>query len=130
MFFFFVDPKKLPAFSPGMGRFEQAVDEFREVDGTVSVNTLATFLHVSRRLAPVAGGSMSLRDISTEMGVPHSSFVRHIAILGEGTAGSKKLGLLETGIQPDGDRRERSVILTDKGLKLLRKIDRHLGEVD
>ena len=130
MFFFFVDPKKLPIFSPAMGRFEQAVDEFREVGGTVSLNALSTFVHVSRRLAPIASGSMSLRDVSAEMGVPHSSFVRHLSILGEGSAGSKRLGLLESGIQPDGDRRERALILTEKGLQLLRRIDRHLGEID
>lgn len=130
MFFFFVDPKQLPVFTPALGRFERAVDEFREIDGTVSLNTFSTFVHVSRRLVPIAAGNMSLRDVSAEMRVPHSSFVRHLGILGEGKTGSKRLGLLEPGIQPDGDRRERALVLTEKGLNLVRQIDRQLGEVD
>jgi DNA-binding MarR family transcriptional regulator len=131
MFFFFLDPTKQPVFGPQMLGFEKAIDEFREVDGAMTVNTLSTLVHISRRLPALAFRQETLRDISSQMAMPHSSFIRHLATLSEGGPGLKSMNLLERGIDPKGpDKRERLVRLAPDGLRLLRTVERHLTKGD
>lgn len=122
MFFFFLDPKTMPVFGPEMEKFERVLDVAREVDPRMAVGTLAAFVYIARRLAPMAEGSENLRKIAKEMDIPYPSFLRHTDVLAEGISKMEGLGMLEKGPHPD-DRRARQVRLTEKGLETLRKIE-------
>lgn len=125
MFFFFPH-----VVGPAIGRLENAVDEFREVDGAMTVNAMATFLHVSRRLHELGSNDTSLRDLSSQMNIPHSSFIRLVAALSEGGPGLKSWRLLERATDPDEDQRQRAIGLTLAGRRLLTKVEQHLESKD
>jgi DNA-binding MarR family transcriptional regulator len=87
-----------------------------------------TFLHVSRRLPALQSKEQNLRELSEEMGLPHSSCIRLIASLSDGDPGLKSWNLLERAVDP-ADRRERTIGRTSDGLKLLAKVGRQLADV-
>ena len=131
MFFLFLDPKKIARMQaaefPQLGRAQKFVDAVREVDATMSIGTLAAFLHVASRMSALAGGDMSLRDIASEMGVKPTSLARQIDLLSEGTnTAVRPLNLLEKGVHP-GNKRHRQVRLTPDGTRLLRELSRIIG---
>ena len=134
MFFFFLDPKEIARLQaiefPELGRAQKFVDAVREVDATMSIGTLAAFLHVANRMPELAGGDMSLRDIAVEMGVKPTSLARQIDLLAEGTKTAvRPLNLLEKGVHP-GNKRHRQVRLTPDGTRLLSKLSRIISADD
>ena len=131
MFFFFLGPDEIRRHMIEQFPYRQKVEEFvevaRMVDSTMSVGALATFVHIANRMPQMASGERSLRDIAAEMAVPYTSFTRQVDLLAAGSPPSVRgLGLLEKRVHPT-QRRQRQVLVTDKGTLLLGKLSAVFG---
>lgn len=128
MFFFFLSPDEIARHMGNQFPHREKVEEFvevaREVDSTMSVGALATFVHIANRMPQLTTGELSLRDIATEMDVPYTSFTRQVDLLSAGAAPAVRgLGLLEKRPHPT-KRRQRQVLVTDQGVALLKNLCR------
>jgi DNA-binding MarR family transcriptional regulator len=126
MFFLFLNPAEITRHLLKQFPYRQRVEEFidiaREVDSTISVGALATFVHVANRMPELAAGDLSLRDIADDMRVPYTSFARQLDVLAEGAPPPVRgLNLIEKGVHPD-NRRQRQVMLTNDGARLLSQL--------
>ncbi|MDA9452324.1 hypothetical protein [Bradyrhizobium sp. CCBAU 21360] len=109
MYIFFVDPT---------GPFEKALDAVCAVDREMSVQTLLTFVRISRRLSALNSGAVSLAQVAEEMDVGYSSLLRQTDCLAAGGPSVRALNLLEKVVSSQ-DRRSRNFRLTDRGEALM-----------
>jgi DNA-binding MarR family transcriptional regulator len=130
MFFFFLDADQLAEMQarqfPFLDDLVRLVDVARAVDPAMSIGTLASFLHVVKQSPALARGDFTLKTIASAMGVAPSSLGRQVDLLCSGTQSTiRGLNLLEKGMWP-GDRRQRQVRLTERGIHLLAELSKVL----
>jgi len=133
MFFLLLDADQIAEAQarqfPFLDDLVRLVDVARAVDPAMSVGTLASFLHVVKQSPALARGDFTLKTIASEMGVAPSSLGRQVDLLCSGAQSTiRGLNLLEKGVLP-GDRRQRQVRLTERGIHLLTEMSKVLDAV-
>jgi len=121
MFFFLLGARELHD-SPDLENFAHALEIVQLRYPTLTIGQLSTLLRVG--MTPQKPGqNVSVSDIvQRSKGQKYPTIARQLELLGEGTARSPGLGLIEKEPDPN-DRRNRWVAISEKGKNLLYEID-------
>lgn len=121
MFFFFLGARE-PFESPELERLAHALDIVQRRCPALTIGQLSTLLTVG--LVPEEQGQfISVSDITDRSpGKKYPTIARQLDLLGEGTAKSPGLKLIEKTVDPE-DRRNRFVAISEGGKNLLYELD-------
>jgi DNA-binding MarR family transcriptional regulator len=121
MFFLFLGARE-PFESPELERFAHALDIVQRRCPNLTIGQLSTLLRVG--MVPAAEGQfVSVSDIVEHSpGQKYPTIARQLDQLGNGTAKSPGLGLIEKDVDPE-DRRNRWVGISERGKLLLYELD-------
>lgn len=118
MFFFFIDPEKLP-----LAKLFSSADEMLKLRDEMPLSVFKTFLGVAMWGQEGKGDQpLPMSELAARIGLPHQTVSRHLRYLGDfERPGDPGLGLVEQ-VEYPLNRRMKTTRLTPKGRALAKRL--------